>query len=200
MTTTKDALPELPEAFDTIIGLQGDGDEAEPVEWPVFTIDQMRAYALAALASRQAPADLREIECPPDPDVVDRALSERPRLSPYDAVARAMDLASLLAGSVGMNNKEQANAYSSRLRRHLIEYVYPATSAEAQAKSEPAASDARDAARYRWLRDNTDSDWAICEWNTDESDGIGYYRDARAPNIVDAEIDAAIAATQEQKP
>lgn len=49
----------------------------------------------------------------------------------------------------------------------------------------------KDAERYRWLRDNTDSDWAICEWNTDESDGVGYYRDARAPNIVDAAIDAA---------
>lgn len=55
MTTPLDALPELPEAFDTIMGLQGDGDEAEPVEWPVFTADQMRDYAHAALASKQAP-------------------------------------------------------------------------------------------------------------------------------------------------
>lgn len=149
-----------------------------------MTTDQERA----ALASKQAPADLREIECPPDPDVVDRALSERPRLSPYDAVARAMDLASLLAGSVGMNNKEQANAYSSRLRRHLIEYVYPATTAEAQAKSEPVASDARDAARYRHLRQYRDVSLATMFFG---NGCINKYRDD-----VDEAIDAAIAATQ----
>jgi len=48
-----------------------------------------------------------------------------------------------------------------------------------------------DAERYRWLRDDTDSDWAICEWSHDPGDE-GYYRDARAPHIVDAAIDAAM--------
>lgn len=48
-----------------------------------------------------------------------------------------------------------------------------------------------DARRYRWLRDDTDSDWAICKWNCDEPDGIGYYRDARKPDVVDAAIDSA---------
>lgn len=52
--------------------------------------------------------------------------------------------------------------------------------------------DARDAERYRWLRDDTDSDWAICEWSHVPGDE-GYYRDARAPHIVDAAIDAAMA-------
>ena len=46
------------------------------------------------------------------------------------------------------------------------------------------------AERYEWLRDNHESDWAICEWQ-DEPDGLGYYRDARASHIVDAAIDAA---------
>lgn len=50
----------------------------------------------------------------------------------------------------------------------------------------------KDAERYRWLRDDTDSDWAICEWSHDPGDE-GYYRDARAPHIVDAAIDAAMA-------
>lgn len=46
------------------------------------------------------------------------------------------------------------------------------------------------AERYEWLRDNLESEWAICEWQ-DDPDGIGYYRDARASHIVDANIDAA---------
>ncbi|WP_294636584.1 hypothetical protein [uncultured Aquabacterium sp.] len=52
---------------------------------------------------------------------------------------------------------------------------------------------ARDAERYRWLRDNLESGWAICEWQ-DDPDGLSYYRDARAPEVVDAAIDAARAA------
>ena len=51
----------------------------------------------------------------------------------------------------------------------------------------------QDSLRYRWLRDNTESDWAICEWQTDPVDSEGYYRDCRAPAIVDAAIDAVIA-------
>lgn len=47
-----------------------------------------------------------------------------------------------------------------------------------------------DAERYRWLRDNLESEWAICEWQ-DDPDGLGYYRDARAPEVVDAAIDQA---------
>lgn len=47
-----------------------------------------------------------------------------------------------------------------------------------------------DAERYRWLRDNLESEWAICEWQ-DDPDGLGYYRDARAPEFVDAAIDHA---------
>lgn len=51
-----------------------------------------------------------------------------------------------------------------------------------------------DAERYKWLRDNHESDWAICEWQ-DDPDGLGYYRDARFPSIVDAAIDTARKAT-----
>ena len=47
-----------------------------------------------------------------------------------------------------------------------------------------------DAERYVWLRDNHESEWAICEWQ-DDPDGLGYYRDARAPEFVDAAIDHA---------
>lgn len=48
------------------------------------------------------------------------------------------------------------------------------------------------AERYEWLRDNHEGQWAICE---DNSDGLGYYRDARLPSIVDAAIDTARKAT-----
>lgn len=48
-----------------------------------------------------------------------------------------------------------------------------------------------DAERYRWLRDNRLDDWAICVWCPHED---GYYRDGRAPEIVDAAIDAAMQA------
>jgi hypothetical protein len=44
----------------------------------------------------------------------------------------------------------------------------------------------RDAARYRWLRDNTDLMWSICHWSDDDN---AYFRDERAPGIVDAAID-----------
>lgn len=53
----------------------------------------------------------------------------------------------------------------------------------------------KDARRYRFLRDDLDSGWAICEW-CDDHDGIGYYRDGRAPGVVDAAIDAAIASQE----
>ena len=56
------------------------------------------------------------------------------------------------------------------------------------------------ALRYEWLRDDINSDWAICEWSHDEPDGIGYYRDARAPDVVDAAIDRAIEAAKEATP
>jgi len=55
------------------------------------------------------------------------------------------------------------------------------------------------ALRYEFLRDDINSDWAICEWSHDEPDGIGYYRDARAPDVVDAAIDLAIEAAKEAK-
>ena len=42
-----------------------------------------------------------------------------------------------------------------------------------------------DALRYRWVRDSR-GDWAICEWED------RWYRDSRAPHVVDAAIDAAM--------
>lgn len=45
----------------------------------------------------------------------------------------------------------------------------------------------RDAERYRWLRDDGDSDWAICQWH-----GGDYYCEGRAAAVVDAAIDAAM--------
>ncbi len=54
------------------------------------------------------------------------------RLSPFDAVARAMDMASLLAGAVAANNTSQADSYAARLRSHLIEFIYPAPQAPAE--------------------------------------------------------------------
>ncbi len=61
---------------------------------------------------------------------------------------------------------------------------------------EPAAVLAllKDVERYLWLRDNHESDWAICEWAHD-LDGVGFYRDSRSETVVDAAIDAAMKGT-----
>lgn len=58
-----------------------------------------------------------------------------------------------------------------------------------------------DAARYRWLRDNTVGIWAICVWEEDYDYGSHYgragderyYRDGRSADVVDAAVDAAMA-------
>ena len=65
----------------------------------------------------------------------------------------------------------------------------------------PAAElgDAKDAARYRWLRNNTGGEWAICEWSGRDEDGAGYYADCRHPEIIDAAIDAAMAPTAKEQ-
>ena len=55
-----------------------------------------------------------------------------------------------------------------------------------------------DAERYQWLRDNTDSNWAICEWSHDAYTDASYYRDSRAAHVVDAAIDQARAALQKE--
>jgi len=46
----------------------------------------------------------------------------------------------------------------------------------------------RDAERYRWLRDNSVSRWAICEWHFVESK---YYKVSNTPRVVDTAVDAA---------
>lgn len=79
----------------------------------------------------------------------------------------------------------------------LIAAANPARIARLLDRLEAAEADA---GRYRWLRDDLNSDWAICEWSHDEPDGIGYYRDARAADVVDAAIDQARAAMQAKKP
>ena len=72
------------------------------------------------------------------------------------------------------------------------------TMAEFWAKAEridPAELDAlrKDAERYRAIRDGKCGDWGLCEW-VEVGDEWGYFRDARAPHIVDTAIDAAMLA------
>ncbi|VTU32150.1 hypothetical protein H4CHR_02953 [Variovorax sp. PBS-H4] len=45
--------------------------------------------------------------------------------SPFNAVARALELSSLHAGSVGMNDREGADHYRNELRSHLMTFMYP---------------------------------------------------------------------------
>lgn len=67
--------------------------------------------------------------------------------------------------------------------------IYRAISDAYISDAQRIANDARDAARYRALRDGRCGDWAICEFCHED----GYYvGDARAAHIVDAEIDAAM--------
>lgn len=51
-----------------------------------------------------------------------------------------------------------------------------------------------DAARYRYLRDNSTKDWAICEWLEDPIRGA-FYKCEQEPHVVDAAIDAVLSAT-----
>lgn len=59
MTTTKDALPELPQRFAVWKETDEDSGAWGRPDQDVFTADQMRDYALAALASKQAEAQAK---------------------------------------------------------------------------------------------------------------------------------------------
>lgn len=76
-----------------------------------------------------------------------------------------------------------------RMQPELVEFIGAMKAQREQLRAEVERLRA-DAERYRWLRDNLESEWAICEWQ-DDPDGLGYYRDARAPEFVDAAIDHA---------
>jgi hypothetical protein len=45
------------------------------------------------------------------------------RLTPLDAVYRAMDMASLLAGAVARSDTHEADERAARLRSHLVKYI-----------------------------------------------------------------------------
>lgn len=69
--------------------------------------------------------------------VAEQAEKAQPRrLRPFDAVAEAMRLASLMGGSIGMSDVEKTEDYERRLRAHLIEFMYP--QAEQADKVQPA--------------------------------------------------------------
>lgn len=55
------------------------------------------------------------------------------KLTPFSAVERALELSSLHAGSVAMNDRDGATAYRQQLRAHLVEHMYPAPAAQAPA-------------------------------------------------------------------
>lgn len=99
-------------AIFTVLGsiagaLEGQAAHAQPTP----------SQALAALIDEADSLGLYAATPPAQP--------ETDRLGPYDAVARAMDMASLLAGSVAMNDTFKSEAYSSRLRSHLVKYMFP---------------------------------------------------------------------------
>ena len=76
-----------------------------------------------------------------------------------------------------------------RMQPELVEFIGAMKAQRDQLRAEVERL-RPNAERYEWLRDNLESEWAICEWQ-DDPDGLGYYRDARASHIVDADIDAA---------
>lgn len=75
-------------------------------------------------------------------------------------------------------------------------YTQPATPVD------PDAVDARDAARYRWLRDHSDPDGEITGLSCSEHDfndwGNPFTRYFRGPEL-DAKVDAALASTKPSK-
>lgn len=76
-----------------------------------------------------------------------------------------------------------------RMQPELVEFIGAMKAQRDQLRAEVERL-RPNAERYEWLRDNLESEWAICEWQ-DDPDGLGYYRDARASHIVDAAIDLA---------
>lgn len=88
-------------------------------------------------------------------------------------------------------NRQQAERIAELQSAHAVAVEiaaqYAAERDQLRAEVERLRANAE---RYEWLRDNLESEWAICEWQ-DDPDGLGYYHDARAPHIVDAAIDAA---------
>lgn len=51
-------------------------------------------------------------------------------LTRFDAVQRALDLASLIGGSIGQNDRGSTEAYRAQLREHLLAYIPDAAQAE----------------------------------------------------------------------
>ena len=103
--------------------------------------------------------------------------------------------------------REAFEAWAGREYRHAYEVTlqdyehgWRAWKARA-ALTQPALSDAeidalrRDAERYRAVRDDDCHPYGICIWDVDD----GWAQDARKPDVVDAAIDAALAAARGEK-
>lgn len=81
-------------------------DRNSPEDWPeamLVTHDELRAIVLAALRA-SSPAE-------PAPQF------------DHAALYRAMHLASMLAGSVGMSNVAESQGHSNDLRAHLSQFI-----------------------------------------------------------------------------
>ena len=101
-----------------------------------------------------------------------------------------------------VGEREAFEAWAGREYRHAYEVTlqdyehgWRAWKARA-ALTQPVLSDAeidalrRDAERYRAVRDDDCHPYGICIWDEDD----GWAQDARKPDVVDAAIDAALAA------
>lgn len=151
---------------------------------------------------------LRDLLCPEKIAATPAALAQQSAQHPDDlavdrfAVAMKEKLALARAkGRGGWNDPAQCSV--ERLATMLVEHIAKGDPVDVAnfammlhqrgaglevlaQQSLQQEQDRIDAERYRWLRDNRDSDWKICEWDGDE-----YVCDGRAPEIVDACIDVA---------
>ena len=84
---------------------------------------------------------------------------------------------------------ELSDAEIDALRSDLAGYVK--VSSELATENEALR---RDAERYRAVRDDDCHPYAICIWDEDD----GWAQDARKPDVVDAAIDAALAAARRE--
>lgn len=137
---------ELLKKQDCIVGMTQPG--RQPLDDYAIEINRLRNVIQAAcLGGTDMMIERWKALFPDAPVPTVKAQPVQENGSTHDAIARAMDMASMFAGSVAMNNVEQAEAYSASLRRKLWRIAgmdaQPAPEPAQQAQGVPALDKTR---------------------------------------------------------
>lgn len=216
MTTTKDALPELPQRFAVWKETDEDSGAWGQPDQDVFTADQMRDYALASLNAmrdrllNEFPHEHQEYFGDAIQDAINAAalaskqVPQQALSAPSDATGLTYEQAEALADRCASESQENHSYLDERAcsrdwkpHKWVVAAVMEASKLSAQAKSEPADLQRIELSDGAWLeRGGPLSIWGLYRANT------GHLRELNRfeREFVDCTIRAAIAATQEQKP